>query len=278
MKLLSTALAGTLALVSTPAIAKSVDIVFVIDQSGSMANEFRDLGTNLGIVFNGLEAAPEVDSVGAGLITYEGSLSRADAITLQQDITTDASTLESAFAGVSTRGGTENALTAVDAAIPGGAGFVGVGYRPDTVRSIVLITDEDADDENSYQFSGLTGYAALGGYLDQAGYLNNVITSRSLFDDFAPAARPAGDADGSSPALFDLAAFNADPQDFLRGFVATKLEEIIVTDPIEPTDPLPPTTPTPTDPGPAPIPLPASALLLGAAMLGLGAAGRRREA
>ena len=273
MSLSRLAFAGALVAASSGAHAKSVDIMFVIDQSGSMANEFQDLGANLGIVFNGLQAAPEIDSVTAGLITYEGGLGVPGAITLQQDLTADVSALQTAFAGVGVRGGIENALTAVDAAIPGGTGFLGVSYRPNTVRSIVLITDEDADDENSYTYGGATGYAALGQYLDDSGYLNNIITPSFLFNEFAPASRPSGDAADPFPALFDLAAFNADPQQFLVEFTATKLQEIIVTEPVDPGTPPGPDPETP----PAPIPLPASAWLLGAALLGLGGAGARRR-
>lgn len=285
MRSFATLVASAVAASAAPSLAKTVDLVFVIDQSGSMANEFRDLGDNLGIVFDGLVASPAVDSVTAGLVTYEGRLDREDAITLQQDLTSDVGALTSAFAGVSTRGGVETALTAVDAAIPGGLGFLGIDYRPGTVRSIVLITDEDADDEGVYTYAGQTGYAALGSYLDDAGYLNNVITQPSLFEGFGPASRPLGEA-GATPALFSLPAFNDDPQGFLTEFTATKLEEILVADPVDPApppdpdpdpiDPLPPVEPTPpVEPPVAPIPLPASALLLGGALLGLGVARRR---
>lgn len=264
----ASALAGLL-LASGPALAKNVDLIFVIDQSGSMAGEFVDLGDNLAVVFNGLTTSPEITSLQAGLVTYEGS--GPGSITLQQGLTDDATVLQNAFAGVQIRGGTEQALSAVDAAVPGGNASLGISYRPNAVRSAILITDENADDAFSYTYAGQTGYGALGQLMDDTGFLLNIITAPSLFDDFAPSARPAGTPDDPFAAIFDLTAFNADPATFLAEFAAAKLEEIIVT---EPTDPV--FLPVP-DAEAHVIPLPATAWLLGAAMLGLGGIGHLRR-
>ncbi|MEM8978375.1 MAG: VPLPA-CTERM sorting domain-containing protein [Pseudomonadota bacterium] len=257
---------------SLSAVANTVDfdLMFVIDRSGSMSNEFTDLADNLEIVFNGLNNASGIGSLAAGLIVYEGGASQSDSELLVQDLTTDVNQLKTAINGVSTRGGTENALIAVDSAIPGGNSFLGVSYRPNTVRSIVLITDEDADDESTYSVNGQSSYAGLGAYLDDAGYLNNIITSSFLFNEYEPAARPEADpATMKDAALFDLAAFNADPAAFLTAFTNTKVIEsqsAVVFDP------------TPTTPGVSPVPLPAAAWLMIAGLGGLGFASRRKKA
>jgi len=230
------------------------DLVFVIDRSGSMGNEFTDLANNLEVVFNGLNNAAGIGSVSAGLITYLSTP------TLVQNLTTDVNVLKNAINGVSVTGSRENALIAVDSAIPGGNQDLGLNYRPNTVRSVVLITDEDADDENSYSVNGGSSYAGLGAYLDSTGYLNNIITSTSLFSDYDDAARP------TPGGLFDLAQFNNDPAAFLTSFTNAKIQEA---------QSAPVFDPTPTVP---PVPLPAAAWMMIAGLGGLGFAARRKKA
>lgn len=236
--------------------AKDVDLTFVIDQSGSMSDEFVTLSDNIGDFFDLLTNDPGVNSVAGSLITYLGTP------VLQLNKTTSATELSAALASEFASGSVENALGAVDSAIPGGESFLGVDYRPNTVRSVILITDEDADDQFSYPGS----YAGLGDYVANSGYLLNIITETSLFDRYAGAEVPEG-------ALFDIDLFTADPEAFLADFAQAKLDEIATT-PIAPVDPVEPTDPS----TPAPVPLPAGLPLLAAALGIFGIAGARRRA
>lgn len=230
---------------SEQAAAVDVDITFVIDRSGSMGGEFSFLGGAIGGFLNDLQGDSRIDSAQAALVSYLGSAR------LESGLTSDATALQSAFAGVPASGGTENALIAVDAAIPGGNANLGIAYRPGTVRSIVLITDEDADDENSYSNSFGTGPTALGALLDQQGFLNNVIFDQGGFDNpetsFNPIARPTG-------ATFDITDFRDDRPGFFAEFTRVKIGEIVNQ-----------------------VPEPGVLGLMGVALLGMGATRRRRR-
>ncbi|MGG7568244.1 VPLPA-CTERM sorting domain-containing protein [Rhodovulum sp. DZ06] len=272
-----TVLAGALAasLGAAPAMAANfdVDIMFVIDQSGSMDGEFTDLSANISTFINGLTADASINTVHAGLVTYEeASLGLGvdcgagdPCLELDQAITGSVPTLAAALstAAGETFGGTEDALAAVASVLPGGVLFGSAGWRNNTVKTVVLITDEDADDAFSFTYGGLTGYAALGQQLDDAGYLNNIITSTGLFATYEPASRPISDPAGDFDALFDLAAFNADPSGFLTQFAAAKLVEL---------------QDGPVTGGSSDVPLPAAAWMLLAGMGGLGAVRARRKA
>lgn len=205
-----------------------------------MGNEFSDLADNIETFFTDLSNDSRTGSVAGGLVTYLSTP------TLRQAITTSVTTLKSAIDGVSVTGATENGIGAVDSVLPGGSLAPGAGWRNNTVKSIILITDEDADDE-----SGATSYADLAARVSGAGYLNNIISD---INDWTPAAVPNG-------AIFSLSAFNNDPTGFLSDFANAKLDEIGST----------PTTPTPT------IPLPAGGVLLLTALGGFGLAGWRRK-
>ena len=242
----------------------NVDIMFVIDQSGSMSNELTTLAANVATFVNGLVADANVLSVATGLVSYE-DVSDGD-ITLHQALTTSVASLSAALNAVPTFGGTEEALHAVDAVLPGGSLFNASGWRNDTVKSVVLITDEDADNASSYTFGLLSGYAALGAKLDSVSYLNNIITEDHLFGIYEPASRPIGNP-GDYKALFDLDNFTgtgADPNAFLSAFAAAKLTEIT-------------TGGTTTGGSNGVVPLPAAGWLLIGAFGALGAMKRRKQ-
>lgn len=242
------------------AMTKDLDLMFVIDESGSMRNEFTDLGANIETFFNALSSDSRTGSVAGGLVRYLFSP------TLVQPITTVVSSLKSAIDGVSTGGGTENGIGAIDSVLPGGSLFAGAGWRNNTVKSVVLITDEDADDA-----SGPTSYTDLATRITGAGYLNNIIREcrpnssgacRDNAADYDPAAVPVG-------AVFNLEDFNTDPSGFLAGFAEAKLGELETA----------PITPGAVVPLPAALPLVLTGL---GAIGGLGALrrskGRRKDA
>ncbi len=273
MHLVRKLFAASLFAVSAPIAATAdtvdVDLVFVIDQSGSMANEFATLASDIDVLFNGLLSSSEVSSVSAGLVTYEAARNGASTtgLTLQQSLDSDAANLSTAFAAVGVFGGTEDALSAVDAVLPGGELFTQLAWRNDTVKSVILITDENADDASIYSNSFGTGYAALGAKLDDVGYLNNIITTSSLFASFEPASAPRGTA-GEYQALFDIADFTGPGSDssvFLSNFASSKLGELTTVG----------TETGGSDMGV--VPLPAAGWLLLAGIGGINAISRRRR-
>lgn len=211
--------------------AKDVDLLFVIDRSGSMGAEFNTLADNIESFFNLLTADPRTGSVSGGLVTY------LSAPRLDQALTTDAATLKTAINNVPVTGGTENGLDALEASLPGGSLFGSIGWRNNTVKSLILITDEDDD--------GAENYAEVGAKIANAGYLNNIIVSAGG-NEYAPSAVPTG-------AVFSLSTFTSDPTNFFPAFAAAKLGEIEVT---------------PTTPSAVPVPASVPLLLSGLAMIG----------
>lgn len=220
------------------------DITFVIDSSGSMAGEFNFLGSAIGDFLTALEADAGIGTAQAALVEYTSTAN------LVQNLTGNAATLEAAFTGVGISGGTENAYGAVDAAITD----LGIAYRPGTVRSIILITDEDADDAPGYANAFATGSSSgdLLALLNAEGFLNNIIYDFGQGDaEFLPIAVPDG-------AVFDIGAFRTDRTGFFTQFTNTKIREI---------------TGTTSVPEPGTLGL----LGLGLLALGVGIGGRRRN-
>ena len=227
----------------------NVDLMFVVDRSGSMRQEFQTLGARIGEVLNGLAGATNptngvsIGSVQAGLVSYLGTPQ------LEQSVTGNVTALQNAFNNVNVTGSIERGLTAVNSVLPGGSLFNAAGWRSDTVKSIVLITDEFGND-------GSGAPAATGALLDNAKYFNNIITLQSLYNYYRPAARPSG-------GLFDLNVFRNDASGFLTTFINTKIDEI--------------TTGGTTTGGSGVVPLPAGAWLMLAGVGAFGAMKRRKD-
>mgnify|MGYP006437445627 CR=1 FL=1 len=223
----------------TPSTPVDADIAFVVDQSGSMGGEFSFLGGAISGFLTDLNNDSRINNAQAGLISFESSP------TLVQDLTGDATVLSNAFSSVSTFGGRENALEAVDSAIPMGNIDLGLSYRPNSVKTVILITDEDADDDSTAARTDLENL------IDNKGFLVNIIAdgfAGNFDDEFEQIARPAG-------ALFDIDDFRNDRQGFFQQFTNTKIQEITQT----------------------PVPVPATAALFGLGLFALGLAGGYRR-
>lgn len=186
------------------------DIMFVVDGSGSMGDDFVDLGRGMTTFVNGLKADARIGSVRVGLVRY--SLNPILQIAMTEDLTV--------FNGL-TRGrgnhSTENPLMAIDFAVTNPA----IEYRPDAVKTIILITDEEGNDFGTYKNAYGTGGSAVSAMLKDLGFLNNVIhnpAKRGSTENYGSIALPYG-------ALFDIADFRADPLGFLEAFAKVKVRE-----------------------------------------------------
>lgn len=204
------------ALFSTGAQAGPVvdaDIAFVIDSSGSMGGEFNFLGDAIGDFLSDLESSPLIGTARAALVEYNSHAS------LVQGLTSDPQALKAAFNTVSASGGTENAFSAIDAAITD----LGINYgNANTVKSTILITDEDADDVPGYSNSFNTGSSTgdLLALLNANGFLNNIIYDFGAGDqEFRPVAVPNG-------SFFNINDFRSNRQQFFQNFTAAKIGEI----------------------------------------------------
>jgi hypothetical protein len=207
------AVSSTIVVDAAKASPVDVDITFVIDQSGSMGGEFSFLGSAIGGFLAALEGSELVGTARAALVSYHST------VTLHSDLTSDPSALETSFGGVPIIGGTENAYTAVrDAAFN-----LGIGYGANRVKSLILITDEDADDS----ISG-SGSDELRNDLLAAGFLNNVIydPDNEATSDLEPIAISSLSSINAGDALFDINAFRDDQAGFFAAFTAAKLSEI----------------------------------------------------
>ena len=120
------------------------DVMFVIDQSGSMSDDIRAVLQNVEAVINAIFRPGNglLDSR-VGIVTYESDPDPVLSLTDQQNPEDRQTAFVSALSGVDTFGGTENVAEALLFALSGQAGT----WRTDaTARQIFLFTDEPGND------------------------------------------------------------------------------------------------------------------------------------
>ncbi|WP_105616647.1 fibronectin type III domain-containing protein [Vallitalea okinawensis] len=111
-----------------PVQAKSqLEVVFIIDSSGSMGGEINSVKNNINNFVNRLEG--ENIDYRLGLISYEDE-------PVKYNLTNDVSTFKNNLSRINVSGGTENGLDAIDKALDG------YTYYANSVKYFVLIGDE----------------------------------------------------------------------------------------------------------------------------------------
>jgi PEP-CTERM motif/von Willebrand factor type A domain len=200
--------------------AQLVDVMWVLDRSGSMSGDAAQVVANIGTFNTHLQNAGY--DMNYGFMTYLTDPRLETDITDLATFTTDLDNFSS------WAGGVQNGFKASDGALAGGEADVGVNWRAGAIKTIVLVTDEDADDAGIYGFGydypggNIAGQQAhLNNYMDSNGALLNVIHDRRN-----PNSEYYTDYDGLGINQFDLYAFRANPEDFIDDFAQAKIEEI----------------------------------------------------
>ncbi|MCG8617292.1 MAG: VWA domain-containing protein [Desulfobacterales bacterium] len=226
--------------------ATMADLVFVVDQSGSMYNEFNWIRDSL----EEIDATIQSKGISAnyGLAGFEyttGSQTALYGKNAWMDLPADISDVvdEADWAAQNLYGGFERGYHAVDWATDN---FSWTGG--DHAKVMIMITDEAGNNRDSYTYGGLSRESALKQKMEDEDILLNVITHTAFFSVWDDVAFAKDDYIG----LFDLDMLKRESQRFTDHFTSAKIDEIIGHDPA------------------APVPEPGTMLLLGFGLLFIG--------
>jgi len=236
LKKLSTALVLCFALFASHAQAAPIltDIVFVVDESGSMGNVQTNLRNNIGLFASILQGTGQV-SARFGLVGYGSSNPAPRMIT---DFT-DPTSFATAAQGLLINGGTEPGYTATAFALNALDGQAPTfSYRSNAVKNVIIMTDEPSNGDRvsrgSVGGSAVTETVLDGVLTANNALYNGVLTTYSTpsYDDLI---------DDHSGNIFNLATFNTTDQSVIQAFVTDfanrKLQETLDFCQLNPNDP-----------------------------------------
>ena len=197
------------------AYAQGIDVVFKIDESGSMGGEINAVKSNVVTIFNALPAGSSV-----GLVGYGSSRSLSDHpknasgqhAHVHTAVTSDSTTFQNATNELEAGGGIERGYLAIvesatDNVFGGSLGFTGAPYCN------ILITDETANQGGATEAEAIAAMNAINGV---------------FFGIADGSARNSlqGVADATGGQTFSLTAFNADPTPVIEAVIAACVEAV----------------------------------------------------
>ena len=243
------------------------DIIFIVDESGSMDTVQTNLRNNIGLFASTLTGTGQVDAR-YGLVGYGNSSVVPRMVT---DLTS-ASLFATAAAGLGISGGTEPAYTASAFALNALDGQTSLfSFRSNAVKNIIIFTDEPSNGDTIAR--GTVGGSAVtqsivDGLLTTNNALYNaVLSGAGTITSIGPLAT------GHSGQVFNLSLFNttnaAQITQFVTDFASAKLQETLTFCQLNPTLPE-------CQGGNNNVPEPGVLALLGIGIAGLGVLRRRK--
>ena len=240
-KLTGLAFATAFTLSASAGVIKT-DIIFVIDESGSMGGAQANLINNIGIFANILSGG-NVDAM-FGLVGYGRTSGSGGPGPQTLSALTDATTFASNAASLIASGSTEPAYDAIAYSLNNPNGYNSGGsfaFRNDAVTNIILVTDEDSD-----QRSNSATWVDVDAMLKAASALFNLVSNTTARD-----SRIGGDGTnlqtlgtlatqngGQWFNFSELSSSNsAVVQSFVEAFANAKLQETIDFCTANPNDP-----------------------------------------
>jgi len=259
-KLLSGLVVGT-AIMASPVHSAPIlsDIVFVVDESGSMGSVQANLRTNIGLFASILTGTGQVDAQ-YGLVGYGDSGVRPRMLTNF----TNATGFSTAANGLRINGGTEPGYTATAYALNALDGQTDLfSFRSNAVKNIIILSDEASNGDNSF-FGAVGGSSVSSSILDGILTDNNALYNGVLsFGAVSSYSTLIGNHGGT---VFDLNQFNTNDaaivQSFVTDFANKKLQETLNFCDLNPNDPA-------CQGGSTPVPEPGTLGLLSLALGGL---------
>lgn len=214
--------------------AVPVDLTFFVDYSPSNQQRRLNLAGQMQGFLDALTADAAIDDARIAIMGSEfGSP------LLLQDLTSDAALLEAAITRnlIGNGGGSrdEDYAESLIAALPGQPGFLGISYRDDAVKSLVVLADEPDQSPLHLPF-----YEII---FDNSDFLLNVIVPYSdpplpFYGQYSCISQLFGfglriSADARLPNLaipdtgvFSICDFDNDPASFFAGFADAKITEV----------------------------------------------------
>jgi hypothetical protein len=204
------AAAGSIA--TTAAYAQGIDVVFKIDESGSMGDDIAAVQANVVTIFNALPAGSNVGLVGYGNGNgaHPNNAPNHDPH-VHTALTSDLPTFQNAVNELQASGALEQGYEAIyqsatDTVFGGPLGFTGAPYCN------ILITDETANQGGNTEQEAIDAMNAIGGIFFGIGLDGSVRDSLQ------------GVADATGGQTFSLDDFRTDPQPVIEAVLTACVE------------------------------------------------------